>query len=330
MSGDGSQLPIAVIGAGFAGIGMGIQLKRAGFENFRIFERADEVGGTWRDNTYPGCACDVPSHVYSYSFELNPHWSRAFAESREIQAYLLHCVEKYGLRPHLRLGTAISEASFDADAGLWRLVTEQGESVSARVVVSGVGGLVDPAYPDIKGIHGFAGEMFHTARWNHACDLTGKRVAVIGTGASAIQVVPAIAGQVEKLSVFQRTAHWVMPKGDRRIPERTRRFFARHPGVQRLLRWVLFGLTEALGPIVFLDSPLSKLGEWRSLRVLPAHAKVPTLGVPARPLPGLALPLRVAGRRRVGAEAHTPTSFRVDRAGREVRELGDRTTPMPR
>jgi cation diffusion facilitator CzcD-associated flavoprotein CzcO len=275
--GNGRDLPIAVIGAGFAGIGMGIQLKKAGFENFTIFERAGEVGGTWRDNTYPGCACDVPSHVYSFSFELNPNWSRAFAESSEIQDYLLHCVEKYGLRPHLRLDTAISEAAFDADAGLWQLTTGAGETVDARFVASGVGGLVDPFHPDIKGIQGFGGEMFHTARWNHDCDLTGKRVGVIGTGASAIQVVPAIARQVERLSVFQRTAHWVMPKRDRRISRRTRRFFQRHPGAQRLLRWGLFSLSEMMGPIVFLDSPLSKIGERGSLRHLARSVEDPEL-----------------------------------------------------
>jgi cation diffusion facilitator CzcD-associated flavoprotein CzcO len=197
-----SEFPIAVIGAGFAGIGMAIQLKKSGIESFTIFERANEIGGTWRDNTYPGCACDVPSHVYSYSFELNPNWTRSFAGSGEIQSYLLHCVEKYGLRRHLRLNTAITEAIFDEEAGLWSLSTDTGEKVSARAVASGVGGLVDPAYPDIKGMQSFTGEMFHTARWNHDCDLTGKKVAVIGTGASAIQVVPAIAQGVEKLSVF--------------------------------------------------------------------------------------------------------------------------------
>ena len=272
-----SDFPIAVIGAGFAGIGMAIQLKKAGIDSFTIFERASEIGGTWRDNTYPGCACDVPSHVYSYSFELNPNWTRSFASSGEIQGYLLHCVEKYGLRRHLRLNTAITEASFDEAAGLWSLSTDRGEKVSARAVASGVGGLVDPAHPDIKGMQSFTGEMFHTARWNHACDLSGKKVAVIGTGASAIQVVPAIAASVEKLSVFQRTPHWVVPKLDRAIPKRNREFFARHPRAQRLLRWLLFGLSEAWGPIVFLDSPLSKIGEHGSLKHLEQSVADPDL-----------------------------------------------------
>ena len=271
------DFPIAIIGAGFAGIGMAIQLKKAGIESFTIFERESEIGGTWRDNTYPGCACDVPSHVYSYSFEQNPGWTRSFASSWEIQKYLLHCVEKYGLRRHLRLNTAISEASFDEQAGQWSLTTAGGEKVQARAVASGVGGLVDPAYPDIKGMQSFRGEIFHTARWNHDCDLTGKKVAVIGTGASAIQVVPAIAPSVEKLCVFQRTPHWVVPKLDRRIPERTQEFFGRHPAAQRLVRWLLFGLSEAWGPIVFLDSPLSKIGERSSLRHLEASVSEPKL-----------------------------------------------------
>jgi cation diffusion facilitator CzcD-associated flavoprotein CzcO len=272
------DLPIAIIGAGFGGIGMGIQLKKAGIHSFTLFERAGEIGGTWRDNTYPGAACDVPSHVYSFSFEPNPGWSRGFAEAGEIQAYLLRCVEKYGLRPHLRLGTAVVEARFDERQGRWTLTTDGGETVRARVVVSAVGGLVDPAYPDIKGLRSFRGEVFHTARWDHACDLTGKRVAVIGTGASAVQVVPAIAPAVARLSVFQRTAAWVMPKRDRKISERTKRLFARVPLAQRLTRFALFWLSEAMGPMVILDSPrLSRIPERASLHHLRRCVSDPVL-----------------------------------------------------
>ncbi|MBW2416519.1 MAG: NAD(P)/FAD-dependent oxidoreductase, partial [Deltaproteobacteria bacterium] len=196
-----ADFPIAIIGAGFAGIGTAIRLKQLGIESFTIFERASEIGGTWRDNTYPGAACDVPSHAYSLSFEPKSDWSLRFAASDEIQQYLLDLVEKWGLRSHLRLDTAIAEARFDEAAGTWTLSTQDDETFTARAVVSGVGGLVDPAPPDIKGIESFAGEVFHTARWNHEYDLAGKRVAVIGTGASAIQVVPAIAPQVERLCV---------------------------------------------------------------------------------------------------------------------------------
>lgn len=271
------DFPIAVIGAGFAGIGAAIRLKAAGIRSFTIFERADEIGGTWRDNTYPGCACDVPSHVYSFSFEQNPDWTHAYAPGEEIQRYLLGCVERHGLRAHLRLRTAITAARFEPEAGRWLLETSAGDTVAARVVIAGLGGLVDPAYPDIPGLEAFAGAMFHTARWNHACDLRGRRVAVIGTGASAVQVVPAIAPVVDRLTVFQRTAPWVMPRRDRLVSERTRRLFAQVPAVQTLYRWLLFAVSEAMGPIVFLDSPLSKLGEWASLRHLERSVSDPEL-----------------------------------------------------
>jgi cation diffusion facilitator CzcD-associated flavoprotein CzcO len=264
-----SDFPIAIIGAGFAGIGMAIQLKKAGIHSFTMFERAGEIGGTWRDNTYPGAACDVRSHLYSLSFEPNPDWTRLYAGSDEIQRYLLHCVEKYGLRAHLRTNTAILEARFDERSGLWTLATSNGDSVQARVVASGVGGLVDPAYPAIAGIDQFTGQMFHTARWGHDCDLAGKNVAVIGTGASAVQVVPSIAPTVGKLAVFQRTAAWVMPKQDRAISARSRRLFRRFPATQRLRRRLQYALTELMGPLVFMDWPrVSRLAEKASLQHL--------------------------------------------------------------
>ena len=168
-----AEFPIVIIGSGFAGLGMAIQLKQAGISSFTIFERASEVGGTWRDNTYPGAACDVPSHVYSFSFEPNPEWSRMFATSSEIQASLLRCVEKYQLRSHIRFDTAIVEARFDEGRGVWTLRTSAGETVRARVVASGVGGLVDPKPPAVKGLDTFQGKMFHTARWDHDYDLAG-------------------------------------------------------------------------------------------------------------------------------------------------------------
>ena len=263
------EFPIAIIGAGFAGIGTAIKLREAGIHSFTIFERADEIGGTWRDNTYPGCACDVPSHVYSFSFEQKPDWNRTFAESGEIQDYLLGLVDKWKLRPHLRLDTEIVEARFDEAHGTWALTTGDDETFTARVVVSGVGGLVDPSLPDIKGIQSFQGELFHTARWNHDFDITGKRVGVIGTGASAVQVVPAIAPEVEKLSVFQRTAAWVMPKRDRRYSDATKRRLSRFPWLLQLSRAVRYWLSELMGPMVFLDAPrLSGIAEKGSLHHL--------------------------------------------------------------
>ncbi len=275
---DRRGLPIAIIGAGFAGIGTAIQLKRAGINTFTIFERADEIGGTWRDNTYPGAACDVPSHVYSFSFEPNPSWSRVFAESWEIQDYLLGVVEKWKLRSHMRLGTEIVEARFDEETGAWTLTSDQDETFTVRVVISGVGGLVDPAPPDIKGIQSFSGEIFHTARWNHDWDITGKTVAVIGTGASAVQVVPAIAPQVAKLSVFQRTAGWVVPKRDKRYSDATKQRLARFPFLLRASRLLKYWLSEIVGPMVFLDAPrLSSIGEKGSMMHLKASVSDPDL-----------------------------------------------------
>jgi len=272
------DFPIAIIGAGFAGIGTAIQLKKAGIQSFTMFERAGEIGGTWRDNTYPGAACDVPSHAYSLSFEPNPNWSRAFAESGEIQDYLLGLVEKWKLRPHLRTNTEITEARFDETAGTWILTTDEGDTFTARAVVSGVGGLVDPAWPDIKGLQSFRGELFHTARWNHDFDLTGKNVAVIGTGASAVQVVPALAPQVARLSVFQRTPAWVVPKPDVRYSERARHFYGRFPLALQASRLAKFWMSELFGPIIFLNSDrLSAIGQKASLRHLRSQVSDPEL-----------------------------------------------------
>ena len=258
---QGDDFPIAIIGAGFAGIGAAIQLIKAGIHSFTIFERADEIGGTWRDNTYPGAACDVQSHVYSLSFEQNHDWNRRYATSWEIQEYLLGVVDKWKLREHMRLNTEILEARFDEEAGTWALATNAGDTFTARVVIAGAGGLVDPSYPNIKGMETFAGDMFHTARWNHDVDLSDKRVAVLGTGASAVQVVPAIAPNVAKLSVFQRTAAWVVPKFDKVYSGRGKRVMRRIPLLLRVSRFLKYWLSELVGPLVFLDSKiLSAIG----------------------------------------------------------------------
>jgi len=266
---NSKDFPIAILGAGFAGIGSAVQLLNAGIESFTIFERASEVGGTWRDNTYPGCACDVPSHVYSFSFEQNPNWSRRFAPAQEIQEYLLAVVDKHKLRERMRLNTEIVETRFDEESGTWALSTNAGETFTARVVIAGPGGFVNPAYPDIEGLDSFSGEMFHTARWNHAVDLGGKRVAVIGTGASAIQVVPSIAPEVASLSVFQRTAAWVMPKQDKVYTERWKRTATRFPSALHTSRLLKYWASELRGPFVFLDSErLSKMAEHIGLQHL--------------------------------------------------------------
>jgi cation diffusion facilitator CzcD-associated flavoprotein CzcO len=203
---------VAIIGAGFGGLGMAIRLKRAGINDFVLIEHAETVGGTWRDNTYPGCACDIPSHLYSFSFAPSADWSRRYPMQSEIQDYLEACVEQFGLRPHLRLGCALREATFDN--GVWRLRTDPDAELSARVLVLAQGALHRPAIPALAGLETFTGARFHSSRWDHRLDLTGKRVAVIGTGASAIQFVPRIAASVASLALFQRTPPWILPKRD--------------------------------------------------------------------------------------------------------------------
>jgi len=272
------DFPIAIIGAGFSGIGTAIQLKKAGIDSFTIFERAGDVGGTWRDNTYPGAACDVPSHAYSLSFEQSPNWSRRFAESGEIHDYLRSITDKWKLREHTRFDTEIVDARFDENEGNWTLTTSDNETFTARVVVSCVGGLVNPATPDIKGLQSFTGELFHTARWKHDYDLSGRRVAVIGTGASAVQVVPNIAREVEHLDVYQRTPAWVVPKRDKVYSERFKQLLARFPALLHASRFVKYWLSELFGPIVFLDNEwLSSLGKKGSLLHLKAQVQDPEL-----------------------------------------------------
>jgi cation diffusion facilitator CzcD-associated flavoprotein CzcO len=243
-----------------------------------MFERASDVGGTWRDNTYPGAACDVPSHVYSLSFEPKPDWTRKFAGSAEIHGYLRGLVEQWNLRPHLRLNTAIVDARFDEQRGLWTLADATGGRFEARVVLSCAGGLVDPAFPEIPGRASFGGRAIHTARWDHGYDLAGKRVAVIGTGASAVQVVPSIAPRVGRLTVFQRSAAWVIPKMDKAYSPATRGRLARAPFLLRMSRAAKYWSSELWGPLVFLDSKrLSALGERLSLAHLDAQVRDPEL-----------------------------------------------------
>jgi cyclohexanone monooxygenase len=230
---------VAIIGAGAGGIAMGIKLKRAGYD-FTIYEKSDGVGGTWRDNGYPGAACDVPSHLYSFSFELNPWWSRTYATQPEILAYLERCTDQYGVRPHLRTGVAITEARWSDAAQHWQLSTATGESFTADVVVSGLGMLNVPTVPAIPGAERFTGRTFHSSRWDHSKSLAGERVASIGTGASAIQYVPAIAPEVEHLAVFQRTPIWITPRIDKPFTPAEQRRFARVPGAARIHRWKIW------------------------------------------------------------------------------------------
>src|SRR5260370_510935 len=208
---------VAIVGTGFSGLGLAIRLKQKGMTDFVLLERAEDIGGTWRDNTYPGCACDVPSHLYSFSFAPNPDWSRRFSPQREIWDYLRGCVARFGIGPHIRYGEDVREAAWNDAAGGWLLTTSRGE-LRADVLVLGNGPLSEPSIPNIPGLDRFAGALFHSARWDAAHDLTGERVAVIGTGASAVQLVPHIQPKVGRLTLFQRTPPWIMPREDRAIP----------------------------------------------------------------------------------------------------------------
>lgn len=243
---------VVIVGTGFGGLGMAIRLKQEGFHDFTILEQEGGVGGTWRDNHYPGAACDIESHLYSFSFEPNPGWTRTFAPQREILEYLERCTDKYGVRPHIRFGTMATGATFDERTGLWTVETSRGEPITARAIVSATGGLSRPAYPDIPGLASFAGKTFHSARWDHDYPLDGKTVGVIGTGASAIQIVPSIAPRVGHLHVFQRTPPWILPKDDRDISPAEREWFRRLPVLQRLARLRQYTVHElmALGFVV--------------------------------------------------------------------------------
>jgi cation diffusion facilitator CzcD-associated flavoprotein CzcO/acetyl esterase/lipase len=241
---NGRSTPtVAIIGAGFGGVGLGMVLKRAGIDSFTILEKADGVGGVWRDNTYPGAACDVPSHLYAFSFEPNPDWTRVYSPQPEILEYLERCVERYGIGANLRLGTEVTGAEFDEASGRWRIETDDGEKVEADVLVSACGQLSRPALSRIDGADRFEGPIFHTASWDHDVQLEGKRVAVIGTGASTIQVVPAIADRVGHLDVYQRSAPYVIPKKDRPYmpwERRLSRIFPPFRLARRFRQWLVF------------------------------------------------------------------------------------------
>jgi cation diffusion facilitator CzcD-associated flavoprotein CzcO len=207
---------VAVIGSGFGGLGAAVRLRRMGITDFTVLERSGAVGGTWRDNTYPGCACDVPSHLYSFSFAPHPGWPRSFSGQRDIRAYLEWVTDTFGLRPHIRFDSEVEAMTWDSDELRWVIDTARG-TLTADMVVSATGPLSDPRLPDVPGLAEFPGRVFHSSRWNHDYDLRGKRVAMVGTGASAIQIVPQIQPKAGRLTLFQRTAPWVMFRHDRDI-----------------------------------------------------------------------------------------------------------------
>lgn len=235
---------VAVIGAGFSGIGAAIKLKEAGFTDFVVLEEGDGVGGAWHWNTYPGIAVDIPSFSYQFSFEKRSDWSRVYAPGAELKAYAEDCVQKYGLRERIRLNTKVVGADFDEAQNAWHLRTAGGERLSARYVIGATGVFSQPQLPEIPGVDTFAGSTMHTARWDHSVDLKDLRVGVIGTGASAIQVIPAIAPEVQQLTVFQRTPIWCLPKLDAPLSARRRALLRRLPGAMLLTRWLSQAFVE--------------------------------------------------------------------------------------
>ena len=267
---------IAIIGAGFSGLGLAVRLREQGVEDFVILERNADVGGTWWANTYPGCACDVPSHLYSFSFAPNPDWSRTYSPQPEIRAYLERVARERDLYRSIRLGTSVTGADWDDAAGRWALATSAGP-LSARVLVAAPGPLTEPSLPDLPGLASFAGTTFHSARWDHGHDLRGERVAVIGTGASAIQLVPAIQPDVAQLHVFQRTAPWVMPHTARAIRSRERSFYRRVPAAQRAVRAGVYAGRELLVPGFTRRPGLLKVAEQLSRRHLRDQVADPEL-----------------------------------------------------
>ncbi len=267
---------VAVIGAGFAGLGTAIKLKQSGIHDFVVLERADDLGGTWRDNSYPGCACDVPSHLYSYSFAPNPDWSRAFSSQPEIQAYLQRCADKFTLRSHLHFGAEVTDARWDESIRRWRLTSARG-ALTARVLVAAQGPLSDPSLPAIPGLSTFAGTTFHSATWRHDDDLTGQRVAVVGTGASAIQFVPHVQHIAKQLTVFQRTAPWVMARRDRAIHGWEKKLYRRVPAAQRALRAGIYWARELMVPALTGNDRMLSLGEKQARKFLVKQVPDPQL-----------------------------------------------------
>ncbi|MEU6485992.1 NAD(P)/FAD-dependent oxidoreductase [Streptomyces sp. NPDC046887] len=238
------SVDVLVIGTGFAGLGTAARLKREGTHSFLVLERADDVGGTWRDNTYPGAACDVPSHLYSFSFRPNPDWSRLFARQPEIHRYLRDTAREEGLLPHIRFGAEVRDARWDPAEGRWTVTTTRGV-FSGRYLVTGTGHLSDHSLPEIPGIETFGGPVFHSARWDHGTSLEGKRVAVVGSGASAVQIVPEVAGTASQVTVFQRSAPYVVPRPDRAYTETEQRIFRRDPEAVPAHRAEIFWYLEA-------------------------------------------------------------------------------------
>ncbi|MFD6856266.1 flavin-containing monooxygenase [Rhodococcus sp. NPDC060090] len=264
-----THLRVAIIGAGFGGLGAAIRLQQDGIDDFAVFERAETLGGTWQANTYPGAQCDIPSILYSFSFAPKPDWSRLYPLQEEIQQYLEDCADKHHLRPHLHLGTEVVEAAWNDAAKHWRVETDRG-TYTADILVAAMGPFSEPSVPNLPGLDSFDGATYHSADWNHEHDVAGRRVAVVGTGASAVQFIPRLQPQVEHMTVFQRTPTWILPHPDRPVAPRVQRLFAKVPATQRAARKALDLVQEALVPgLVYRPGLLSgaaALGRWHLRR----------------------------------------------------------------
>ncbi|HEY5318841.1 MAG TPA: NAD(P)/FAD-dependent oxidoreductase [Solirubrobacteraceae bacterium] len=269
------EVDVVIVGAGFSGLAMAAALEREGRDDYLVLERGHEVGGTWRENSYPGCACDVPSHLYSLSFAPNPNWGSTFSPQPEISAYLRRVAQEHHVLPHVRFGCELERAGWDEEAGRWRLETSSGP-LSARVLVAAGGPLSEPAIPDIPGLADFQGTVFHSATWDHEHELEGERVAVIGTGASAIQFVPQIQPRVSRLHLFQRTPPWIMPRPDRPLTRFERALYRRVPAAQRAMRAAIFWARE-LYAIPLLRVGLSPIIERIARRHLRRQVPDPAL-----------------------------------------------------
>jgi cation diffusion facilitator CzcD-associated flavoprotein CzcO len=319
---------VAVIGSGFGGLGAAVRLRREGVTDFVVLERADSVGGTWRDNSYPGCACDVPSHLYSFSFAPNPDWPRTFSGQEHIRAYLEHITDVFRLRSHLRFDSEVKMMTWDGQKLLWVIETSSG-TLTADIVVSATGPLSDPKIPDIPGIDAFPGKVFHSARWDHDYDLRGKRVAMIGTGASAIQIVPAVQPEVAGLTLFQRTPPWVLPRVDRAISGAERRLHRMLPFTTQLRRGLLWGIRE-LQVQAFTKHPnelglveqLAKRNMARSIKDPGLRAKL-TPTITTRPSPS---PMWTSSRAASARSAGPPSSPTTGARPRSTRSSSARAS----
>ncbi|WP_439633992.1 flavin-containing monooxygenase [Glycocaulis sp.] len=271
------RLDTLVIGAGMSGIAMGYHLKKRGLDDFIIAEKSDGFGGVWRDNRYPGAGCDVPSHLYSFSFALKPDWSRKYALQAEILDYFEACAERFGLGPHLRTGLIVRSLTFDESEGRWQVRFADGSQTSARVVISAVGQLSEPFTPDIAGLSGFAGPVMHTACWDSSVKLDGQRVALIGNAASAIQLLPEVSERARELTVFQRTPNWIISKPDRAFTSLEKWAFANIPGWQRLYRLGSFLIHELRYSALVRGSLASRFTRWTGKRKIAKGIKDPEL-----------------------------------------------------